>query len=139
MDSKADPEEFGTGCGGDTPEEKASWYWHKGGVYHLDKGEHTLELKDLTGLDGEDFHHVSLHDVFALDVVQLLIQDGNIDFSGQDIVSGIGTDDALREIFIQERPGILRLEGPFIAVRLRKSGKDGHHSQQQENDFSHGC
>ena len=52
VDSKEDPEEFGTGCGGNTPEEKAAWYWHKGGTYHLDKGEHILELKDLTGLDG---------------------------------------------------------------------------------------
>lgn len=52
VDSKADPEEFGTGCGGNTPEEKAAWYWHKGGKYHLEKGRHTLALQDLTGLDG---------------------------------------------------------------------------------------
>ena len=79
---------------------------------------------------GEDLEHVRLHDVLTLDVVEFLVQDGHIDPSGQDVVSGIGADDALGEILIQERPGVLRLEGPFIAVGLRKGGNDSHHSQQ---------
>lgn len=52
VDGTADPSEFGTGCGGDTPAQRSAWYWQQGGQYDLSEGNHTLELEDLTGLDG---------------------------------------------------------------------------------------
>lgn len=52
VDGTADPSEFGTGCGGDTPAQRSAWYWQQGGQYDLSEGNHTIELEDLTGLDG---------------------------------------------------------------------------------------
>ena len=31
---------------------RAQWYWQQGGVYHLEKGCHSIALHDLMGLDG---------------------------------------------------------------------------------------
>jgi len=44
--------EFGTGKAGSTPEERASWYWQRGGAFRLDEGTHKIALHDLSGLDG---------------------------------------------------------------------------------------
>jgi len=52
IDGQEDPAEFGIGCGGDTPRERAGWCWQPGGTYHLGKGKHEIVLHDLTGLDG---------------------------------------------------------------------------------------
>lgn len=52
IDEAEDAAEFGTGCPGATREERAAWYWQKGGEYELAAGEHTLALRDLSGLDG---------------------------------------------------------------------------------------
>lgn len=52
VDGKADESEFGVGIQGKTKEERAAWYWQKGGKYSLSAGKHELALHDLTGLDG---------------------------------------------------------------------------------------
>ena len=52
IDEAEDAAEFGTGCPGATRAERAAWYWQKGGEYELAAGEHTLALRDLSGLDG---------------------------------------------------------------------------------------
>lgn len=52
IDSAEDPAEFGIGRPGKTPAERAAWYWQKGGEYELSAGEHSLHIRDLTGLDG---------------------------------------------------------------------------------------
>ncbi len=52
IDGAEDAAEFGTGCPGATRAERAAWYWQKGGEYELAAGEHTLALRDLSGLDG---------------------------------------------------------------------------------------
>ncbi|MBQ6822430.1 MAG: FAD-dependent oxidoreductase, partial [Bacteroidales bacterium] len=52
LDGKEDEAEFGIGKAGNTPEERASWYWQKGGTYSLAAGAHEIALRDLTGLDG---------------------------------------------------------------------------------------
>ena len=52
IDGAQDPAEFGIGRPGATRAERAAWYWQKGGTYHLATGAHTIELQDLTGLDG---------------------------------------------------------------------------------------
>lgn len=44
VDGTADPSEFGTGCGGDTPAQRSAWYWQQGGQYDLSEGKHTLEI-----------------------------------------------------------------------------------------------
>ena len=52
VDGTEDAAEFGIGCNGETPAQRAAWYWQRGGKYELKEGEHTLALRDLSGLDG---------------------------------------------------------------------------------------
>ena len=52
IDGEKSADEFGTGRPGKNPAERSAWYWQDGGRIHLEEGEHTVQLEDLTGLDG---------------------------------------------------------------------------------------